>query len=317
MKNLWIIDGHCDSIGCLVSGQRDLIEESESGHWDLARARKGNVKMQFMAAYIESEYKPFLAVHRGLELIESALEFIERNNKEIFLIQNKEDLAKLSLQDKMGIFLSVEGGEILGEDIWMLDIIFRLGVRSLGLTWNQRNAIGDGVSERKSGGRLSTFGQAVVKRMNNLGMLVDVSHLSESCFWHVVEITEQPIIASHSNAYSICAHPRNLTDEQLRALKEMKGLTGINFCPDFLTKEGKAEIKDLVKHIYHIVEIAGIETVGLGSDFDGIDNTPFGLESAAKYASLLEELSKTGFTHEELRKICHGNFERVLNNVLK
>lgn len=317
MENLWIIDGHCDSLGCLLSGERDLIKESESGHWDLARARKGNIKMQFMAAYIESEFKPFLAAQRGLELIEAALNFLDRNKDEIYLIQNKRDLSMLNLQKKMGILLSVEGGEILGENIWMLDMIFRLGVRSLGLTWNQRNAIGDGVGERESRGRLSSFGQKVVKRMNKLGMLVDVSHLSESCFWHVIELSEQPVIASHSNAFSICAHPRNLTDQQLVALKKIKGLTGINFCPDFLTEEGKAEIKDLVKHICHIVEIAGIETVGLGSDFDGIDNTPIGLESAAKYALLLEELSKTGFTNEELQKICHGNFERVLNNVLK
>ncbi|ADY56494.1 dipeptidase [Syntrophobotulus glycolicus DSM 8271] len=317
MGKFRIIDGHCDSLGQLVSGERSLVEETLTGHWDLVRARKGDIALQFFAAYIESEYKPFLARHRGLELIEAALAFVDRNKNDVCLVKDKEDLAKLGQEDKIGLLLSVEGGEILGEDLWMLDIIFRLGVRSLGLTWNQRNAIGDGVGERESCGRLSNFGKEVIKKMNALGMLIDVSHLSEPCFWHVLEISDQPFIASHSNAYSVCAHPRNLTDHQLRALRDRKGLTGINFCPDFVKMNGKASIPDLVEHICHIAEIAGIETIGLGSDFDGIEETPRGLESAAKYPALLEELDKAGFSEEEIQKICYENFERVLNDVLK
>lgn len=316
MKGIWIADGHCDSLGDYSLGKRDL-KTAETGQWDLAKARKGNVGLQFLAAFIESEYKPYLATWRGLQLLEAGLRFIEGNPEDVFLLKNKSDLDKLGNTDFLGIILHVEGGEILGESLFMLDIIFRLGVRSLGLTWNERNALGDGVGEASSNSGLSSFGIKVVERMNQLGMLVDVSHLNERGFWDVLEKSSKPVIASHSCARSICNHPRNLSDEQLRALAAQKGLVGVNFCVDFLNENGRASIEDVIKHICYISEKAGVDSVGLGSDFDGIPYPPKGLESPEMFPVLQDKLALCGFSQTEIIKICHGNFVRVLKNVLE
>jgi membrane dipeptidase len=317
MGQLWIADGHCDSLGDLTSGKRDLTSNSDSGHWDLIKAREANIGLQFFAAYIESEYKPFLASQRGLEHLETALKFIEENSTEVSIIKKREDLTCLGLTKEIGLLLSIEGGEILGESLFMLDLIYRLGVRSIGLTWNERNAIADGVGELNSKGGLSQFGFKVIARMNALGMIIDVSHINEAGFWDVIQSTNKPIIASHSCSKALCNHPRNLSDRQLQALAENKGLVGVNFCPDFLSNTGGASVDDVVKHICHIAEIAGVDTVGFGSDFDGISSTPQGLKNAARFPFLLEKLKEYGFSTAELIKICHGNFVRVLRNVLE
>lgn len=316
MERLWIADGHCDSLGDLTLRKRDLSGQTEQGHWDLVKAREAGIGLQFFAAYIESEYKPFLATQRGLEHLETALNFIDNNTK-IYLIRDRSDLIHLGESGTIGLLLTVEGGEIIGENLFMLDILYRLGVRGIGLTWNQRNAIADGAGELKSKGGLSCFGFEVLAKMNSLGMLIDVSHLNEPGFWDVISNSKKPVVASHSCARALCDHPRNLNDAQLRALAEKKGVVGVNFCQDFLNSTGRATIDDVVRHICHIAEIAGVDTVGFGSDFDGIPSTPKGLEDATKFPVLLKKLKECGFTQAELKKICHGNFVRVLDNVLK
>lgn len=312
----WVIDGHCDSIGDYVLEKRKLKLGTEGGHWDIERARAGGMALQIMACFIESEYKPYSASQRGLELIDAAKRFIAENPEQIFLIRCLKDLGQLPNPDKIGILLSVEGGEILGESLFMLDIIYELGVRALGLTWNQRNAIADGAGEQTNS-RLTRLGQKVIQRMNELGMLIDVSHLNEAGFYHVLELTSSPIIASHSCAYTLCPHPRNLTDDQLKALSRNHGLVGINFYSRFLTEKGEASIDHVVRHIAHIAEVAGIDTIGLGSDFDGIDEAPKGLEDASKYPNLAEALLKAGFNRLEIEQIFFSNFRRLLGDVIK
>ncbi|RNC28992.1 MAG: hypothetical protein AWM53_00912 [Candidatus Dichloromethanomonas elyunquensis] len=317
MGNIWIADGHCDSLGDLTDGKRDLQKSAYFGHWDIMKAKEANIGLQFFAAYIESEYKPFLAMQRGLQHIEAARRFIDHSQDEVFLVSCSDDLQYLGKNGKIGLLLHVEGGEILAENIFMLDIIYRLGVRSLGLTWNQRNAIADGIGERQSSGGLSQFGLNVISKMNELGMIIDVSHINKAGFWDVLHHSNSPVIASHSCAQTLCQHPRNLDDEQLKALAGSKGVVGINFCKDFLCESGEANMDDIVKHICHIAEVAGIDTVGFGSDFDGIPSTPDGFENVSKYPLLIEKLYQRSFSMMEIEKICHGNFVRVLQNVLK
>ncbi|EGW36253.1 dipeptidase [Desulfosporosinus sp. OT] len=317
MKKPYIIDGHCDSLIHFVNGERTLQDPSEGGHWDIQRARRAGVALQFMAAFIETRYKPSSATWRGLQLIEGAHRFIGDHPDQIFLVQTKLDLQQVPDSARIGILLSVEGGEILGESIFMLDIIFKLGVRALGLTWNQRNALGDGVGEVGTQSRLTQLGQEVVLRMNKLGMLIDVSHLNEAGFWHVLELSNDPIAASHSCARALCAHPRNLTDQQLRALAKNKGVVGINFYPRFLKEAGKTTRNDVVRHICHIADVAGVETVGLGSDFDGISEAPDGLGHVGDYDYLLNDLTKRGFSTSEIEQITGCNFRRLLSAVLK
>ena len=317
MGKFSIVDGHCDSLIHFVNGERTLVDQSEEGHWDTQRARFAGVSLQFLAAYIESKYKPSMSLCRGLQLIEGAHRFIADHPDQVFLVQGKYDLKQIPDPTRIGILLSVEGGEIIGENLFMLDIIFKLGVRALGLTWNQRNSLADGVGEANTQSRLTNLGQKVVERMNKLGMLIDVSHLNEAGFWHVLEISDNPIAATHSCAKALCAHPRNLTDQQLRALARQKGVVGVNFYPRFLNDSGLTTRQDVVRHISHIAEVAGVETVGLGSDFDGIDETPKGLEHVGDYYYLLEDLTKVGFSNQEVEQITGQNFMRLLSDVLK
>jgi membrane dipeptidase len=317
MGKPYIVDGHCDSLIHFVNGERTLVDPAEEGQWDIQRARCAGVSLQFMAAFIETKYKPSMATWRGLQLIEGALRFIADHPNRVFLVQEKLDLEQIPNPDRLGILLSVEGGEILGETIFMLDIIFKLGVRALGLTWNQRNALADGIGEADTQSRLTRFGQEVVLRMNKLGMLIDVSHLNEAGFWHVLELSEDPIVASHSCAKALCAHPRNLTNQQLCALAKHNGLVGVNFYPRFLSETGKTTRADVVRHICHIAEVAGVETVGFGSDFDGISETPEGLEQVGDYVHLLDDLAKVGFSTQEIEQITGLNFMRILSAVLK
>ncbi|KGP76920.1 peptidase [Desulfosporosinus sp. Tol-M] len=317
MKNSYIVDGHCDSLINYVNNDRTLKDSSAGGHWDIQRARRTGVALQFLAAFIEMKYKPDRSLQRGLQLIEGAHRFIADNLDQVYLVQGKLDLEQIPDPTCLGILLSVEGGEILGEDLFMLDVIFKLGVRALGLTWNQRNALAAGVGEADTQLKLSNFGQEVVQRMNKLGMIVDVSHLNEAGFWHVLEVSQDPIAATHSCAKALCAHPRNLTDQQLRALGRHKGVVGVNFYPHFLKETGVATRDDVVRHICHIAEVAGVETVGLGSDFDGIDETPEGLGHVGDYSYLPDDLIKTGFSTREVEQIMGRNFMRLLSDVLK
>ncbi len=316
MDGMWVVDGHCDSLIDFCSGKRSLREEQE-GQWELERARQGKIGLQFLAVYIEAQYKPERALSRGLELIQAAHRFLSANLDAVFIVREPKDLERLAPEGKLGVLLSVEGGEILGENLYLLDIIHHLGVRALGLTWNQRNAIGDGAGETKTQSRLTRFGESVVRRMNELGMVVDVSHLNEAGFWHVLEISSQSVIASHSCAAALCPHPRNLSDAQLQALAQCGGVVGVNFYPSFLNSSGQAKREDVVRHIVHIAEVAGVDAVGLGSDFDGISEVPEGLERVEKMALLIGDLQQAGFNKDEIRKICSGNFMRLLANVIK
>ncbi|MDP4126379.1 MAG: dipeptidase [Bacillota bacterium] len=317
MGNYYIVDGHCDSLINYVNRERSLVDPSEGGHWDTHRARLGGVALQFMAAFIETKYKPAMSTWRGLQLLEGAHRFIESNPEQVFLIRDKFDLKQIPDPNRIGVLLSVEGGEILGEDIFMLEVIFKLGVRALGLTWNQRNALADGVGEIGTQSKLTNFGQNVVLKMNQLGMLIDVSHLNEAGFWHVLELSKAPITASHSCAKTLCSHRRNLTDKQLSAIARNKGVVGINFYPEFLKEDGKASRADVIRHICHIAEVAGVETVGLGSDFDGIDIAPEGLGHVGEYYYLLEDLTRAGFSTSEISQIAGENFMRLLSDVMK
>jgi membrane dipeptidase len=297
--------------------KRTLKDTNERGHWDLQKSKEGNVALQFMAAFIESEYKPDRSIRRGFQLINAANRFINENIDAVFPILNRADLQKIPDKHKVGLLISVEGGEILGNDILMVDKIFQLGVRALGLTWNQQNAIGYGVgaSDQKEG--LTFFGKQVIKRLNELGMLIDVSHLNEYGFWDVLECSRYPVAASHSCAKALCSHPRNLTDQQLKSLAANGGVVGVNFNPPFLTTNPVAKREDVVRHISYIAEIAGVEVVGLGSDFDGISDVPELLTDAAQYPGLAQDLLKAGFSIEEIKKIFNKNFMRLLSSVLK
>jgi membrane dipeptidase len=172
------------------------------------------------------------------------------------------------------------------------------------------------VSDRSSGGGLTPFGKKVVEEMNSLGMLVDVSHISEKGFWDVLELTRSPIIASHSNAQSICSHVRNLTDEQIKAIGKNGGVMGINFYPAFLNDSKKASVTDIVNHIEHMASLVGCDYIGIGADFDGVEALPEGINGLQDVEKVINTLLKLNYSQEWVEKIAGLNFLRVIKSVL-
>ena len=312
-----IVDGHCDTILEIMNHKRNLEKKSTTGHLDIPRMKEGGINVQFFAVFIEDIYKPDRSLKRTLQLIDCFYEEIEKNQDDISLVINYNQIKEVNRAGKIAAILSIEGGEALEGDLGVLRVLYRLGVRLLTLTWNQRNRIADGMGESRTGSGLTEFGLKVIDEMNDLGMLIDVSHLSETGFWDVIKRSKTPIVVSHSNCYALCPHLRNLKDEQIKALADKDGVIGITFVPDFLTQEKrKTSVKDVVKHIDYLVEKVGVDYVGLGSDFDGTGELPLGLEGVDKIPNLTEELLDRGYKEREIEKILGGNFLRVFRKVV-
>jgi len=310
---LIIVDSHCDSL-LKVNRDNSLYDIGNSSHLDIKRALK-NVNLQIFAAFIETSYKPFKSLQKGLTLIETFLQEIEKYPNQVKLVRCKKDLLTIHSKDILHTLLAVEGGEILCGDILLLNTLFRLGVRSIGLTWNQRNEIADGCGESITKGGLTSFGVKVVEEMNKMGMVIDLSHISPAGFWDVLEHTNSPIMVSHANCRKLCSHRRNLDDDQIIALAKNKGVMGITFVRDFLGK-GDIGIEDVIRHIDYAVTLVGPDFVGIGSDFDGTDELPYGLEDVTKLYLIGEGLLKRGYSHSDIEKIMGSNFLRLFNTLL-
>jgi membrane dipeptidase len=279
--------------------------------------KEGGVDVQFFAVFIEDIYKPDRSLKRTLQLIDCFYREIEKNQNDISLITNYNQIKEANKTGKIAAILSIEGGEALEGDLGVLRVLYKLGVRLLTLTWNQRNQIADGISESRTGSGLTEFGLKVIDEMNDLRMLIDVSHLSETGFWDVIKRSKAPIVASHSNCYALCPHLRNLKDEQIKALADKGGVIGITFVPNFLTQEKrKTTVEDVVKHIDYLIEKVGVDYVGLGSDFDGTDGLPLGLEGVDKIPNITEELLDRGYEEKDIKKILGENFLRVFKEVV-
>ncbi len=308
-----VVDAHCDVLTALEREKRRLGEQSGAGHVDLPRLKEGGVDIQFFAAYISPPYIP-RALTRALALIDRFYTELGENSREIMLVKSFADIQDALARGKIAAVLAVEGGEALHGSLEVLRILYHLGVRCLTLTWNHRNEIGDGVLEERTRGGLTRFGVEVVREMNRLNMLVDVSHLSEAGFWDVLEVSSKPVIASHSNCRRLCGHPRNLTDEQIKSLASAGGVMGLCFYPEFV-HDREPSLSKVLDHIDHVVEIAGINCVGLGSDFDGFAGALFGLEDVRRLPALTEGLLQRGYGEDEVKKILGENFLRLLRDI--
>ncbi|HHW00038.1 MAG TPA: membrane dipeptidase [Clostridiaceae bacterium] len=311
-----LVDAHCDTITKIMDNGTGLL--NNQCHLDLQRIQKAtNLHwVQFFAAFISPQYSQAYALKRALQIIDKIYEEEYLNKHMMMICRNYNDMKRAFKNNLIAAIISVEGGEALQGDISVLRCLYRLGVRSICLTWNNRNEIADGVSDDITGGGLTRFGRKVIKEMNSLGMLIDVSHIAEKGFWDVIETTQSPIIASHSNARKICNHQRNLTDEQILAIKKNGGVIGINLYPYFLNNSDKASLTDIIKHIEHISSLAGCDYVGIGADFDGIEITPCDITGVQDIPIILNELLKLNYSQESVKKIAGGNFIRVIRQVL-
>lgn len=300
-----IIDAHCDLLDKL-SQHAELDFKQDSIHADVSfpRLHKSGVAVQCFAVFVsKTSHVTFDRLLEGFDLFHEKIAAHEG----VRAVRNRRELLQAGEQGKLGAILTLEGVDGLEGNPVYLRTAFRLGVRMMGLTWNYANWAADGVLEPRNGG-FTVKGRQLVKECSRLGIILDVSHLSEQGFWELSELTERPFVATHSNARQICPHPRNLTDDQIRALIAHNGQIGLTFVPWFV-KASDPSIKDILCHIDHIASLGGSQHIGFGSDFDGIDYHIPGLEHAGNFDRLANELLKK-YPAEQAEGFLFGNWHR-------
>jgi len=265
---------------------------------------------------VDPMYSPGNAYEHCINIINTFEVQIKKNKEHIVFARKYQHIVDAIGMGKLAAILSIENGTALEGNIENLDKFYEIGVRSICITWNGSNQIACGVGGDNLPDGLTQFGTHVVKRMNHLGMLVDVSHINEASFWDVICTSIAPIIASHSNSKTICPHRRNLADDQFKALIKNGGVAGINLCPPFLNDSGTANINDILRHIDYFMSLGGEDNIGIGADFDGISNTPIDVTDVERISDIFNALLRLNYTEEQIRKIAGLNFLRVLKEVI-
>lgn len=246
--------------------------------------------------YFESLYRNFT-------------EELEKNREHIEWVTDATSLTKAKKQQAI---LTVEGGSLINS-LETVDYLWSKKIKVLTLTWNDSNLIGSSAMSGEEGG-LTPFGKQVLKKMNSLGMIADLSHASDQTFWDVLSATEKPVLVSHSNSRALCNHPRNITDEMFLALCENNGVLGINFYPTFLEQESqKANLKSIFNHIEHFLELGGENHIGFGSDFDGVDSLPKGITDFSSFGNILLEMEQRNYPKTLINKLFYQNMMRILS----
>lgn len=314
--NFSVFDAHCDTLTTLSDEDRLFDAKRE---FNLSQAAEYGHFTQIMALWVDSASDD---VNTKVE------KYTAKFYSELALNPNvKQILCKSDIEDSSTgtrVIFAIEGGEAIGRTLDGVKKLYESGVRLITLTWNTPYAISDtcvctktklnGEDDYTAG--LTHFGRSVVREMNRLGMMIDVSHLSDKGFYDVAEISERPFIASHSNARALCSHPRNLTDDMFRVLISKGGVTGINFCPAFLKNGGDAALRDILLHIEHFMSLGGEKNIGIGSDFDGIASLPKGITGTRDLYKIADSLLAIGYSEALVHDIMHGNMERVFKEVL-
>lgn len=353
-----VVDTHNDITSKILDGGFDLGKPDGKTNTDLPKMKAGGITAEFFSIYVDAQLKG--PARRALDMIDITYQQIERHPDALFLATTADDIRRAKREGKIAVLMGIEGGHAIENSLYALRDFYRLGVRYMTLTHTNTNDWADSAGgfgkppEARHHG-LSPFGEEVVREMQRIGMLVDVSHVSDETFEDVARIAVAPIIASHSSSRALAQHTRNLTDDQLRAIAKNGGVVMVNFFPGFIDpkriagdaeffKKHGAEIKDirdkykdepdkmyeelgklfkanprpptplsvLIDHIDHIAKVAGIDHVGLGSDFDGVPELPEGLGGIDGLPKITLELVKRGYKDEDVKKVLGENFLRVL-----
>jgi membrane dipeptidase len=351
-------DAHMDTL------HRALVEGYDpgtrsTGHADLERWREGGVRVQVLAIWVDTIYLPHHALRRALQQLDVCHRLAERYPDRVAIARTAADVRSITASGRLAVLLALEGGAVILDDLAMLRAFHRLGVTSMTLTHSASTGWADSSTDTPRWHGLNELGRGVIREMNRLGMVVDVSHVSDATVRDVLETSSAPIIASHSCCRALCDLPRNLPDTLLRDIAAGGGVIGVNFYPPFLDEHARdamlggagdllrllnqpvdveparldevaagrhrafeavegipaVPIDRVLDHIDHAVAIAGIDHVGLGSDFDGINATPAGLEGAQHFPRITEGLLARGYADEDVMKVLGGNFLRVLEQV--
>jgi membrane dipeptidase len=327
-----LIDTHNDVTSATVAGL-DIGQPNTDHMTDLPRMKKGGMGAQFFAVYVAPKYvEGNHAANRTLQMIDTVRhDIIEKYPNDFLFATTAADIRRAHKQNKIAALLGIEGGHAIEDSLRLLRRYYDEGVRYMTLTHANSNHWADSSGDANQPNHgLSPFGKEVVGEMNRLGMMVDISHVSDKTFWDALETSKAPIFASHSSCRAISPAPRNMTDEMIAALAKKGGVVQINFSCDFLNADVlkveaaggaptatklRATLADVVQHIDHVVAIGGIGAVGLGSDFDGISCAPVGLDSVDKWPNLTRALLEEGYTAAEIRKIYGENTLRLMAEV--
>ena len=354
-KSLIVVDGHNDVIYESILPGRDIGTRLKVGHTDLPRLRDGGVKVQVFAVWSDDRKFPKGKAFKHANAQIDALEaMVKKYPKEIAIAKSAKEIQQVVEEGKIAAVIGVEGGNMIESSVDHLEALYNRGARYLTLTWNYNlpwvtAAAIESKTKSDKGKGLSEQGKVIIQRMNALGMMVDLSHVGEKSFYDVLAVTTKPVLVSHSNAYALMPHYRNLKDAQLVALKKNGGVVGVNFYSGFLDpafnnrvkslykqhfgkaapaklsatrqyeslpialkRKADAPLEKLLEHIDYLVKKVGIDHVAVGSDFDGIESAPQGLEDVSKFPVLTDALLKRGYTKDDVAKIMGQNFLRIL-----
>ena len=353
------IDTHIDTAQRVLIGHVDLGQRLANGQVDIPRLKEGGMHAPFFALWVPTYYKGSEAVRRTLDLRDAMQSVFDRYPDQIEMATTAGDLERIAKSGKIAAVLTLEGGHQIADDLAVLRMYQRIGIRAMTLTHFRNNNWADSSTDKPQHNGLTDFGKQVVREMNRIGMMVDISHVSDKTFYDTLAVTTKPVIASHSSSRALTEVPRNMTDDMLKALARNGGVVGINFAAGFVSQKvagsimssisamaaqepnltGKAlddyaakeyaredaplthptgaTIDDVVAHIDHVAKIAGVDHVGIGSDFDGIQNeVPQGLEDVSKMPALAAALRKRGYSEADVDKIMGGNFLRIMREVI-
>ena len=353
-----VVDGHNDlpwrirEQGVLDPSRLDLGVRRAEGHTDIPRLREGGVDVQFWAAYVPAEFIGDGATAVALEQIDLIKRLAAAYPEDLEMAYSTEDIERIVSQGRIASLIGIEGGHAISNSLPVLRELYRAGARYLTLTHSKTLAWADAAGDTSVHGGLTDFGREVVREMNRLGMLVDLSHVTAEAMRDALEVAEAPVIFSHSSARAIADHPRNVPDDVLRQVAENGGVVMVNFFSGFVVPESARRIQEIFRvqeqlreqyaddqafreaftawmfenivpgdveivadHIEHIIRVAGVDHVGLGSDFDGISVVPRGLEDVSRFPAVTAVLLERGYGEDELRKILGGNLLRVFREV--
>lgn len=349
MANIPIFDGHNDTLLRFYQNDdvdyADFLTEMQGGHIDLVRARRGGFAGGFFAVYVpnpELRIDPDNMPEIAKPYAPPAVEFVYAQGVALRMMADLFKLEALSAgQVKVarsaddlqacidsGVFAAIlhfEGAEAIDEDLNALEVFYQAGLRSLGIVWSRPTIFAHGVpiafpASPDIGPGLTDAGKRLVKRCNELGIMIDLSHMNEKGFWDVAALSDAPLVATHSNVHAICPVTRNLTDKQLDAIKASDGMVGLNFATSFLNEDGAWDsdrpLDIMVRHLDYLVERLGETRVGMGSDYDGA-RVLDGVGDVSKLPNLIDALRAAGYNDDLLRKLCHGNWLRVLRQTWK
>ncbi|MBL8233914.1 MAG: dipeptidase [Bryobacterales bacterium] len=332
-RSLLLIDTHNDVTSNTVKGF-DIGKPSSKTHTDIPRLREGNVGATFFAVYVAASYaKESTAAHRTLQMIDTVRhDILEKYPNDFQFAGTADEILAARKKGKMAALMGIEGGHAIEDDLRLLRSFYALGVRYMTLTHSNNNNWADSSGAIPEHNGLTGLGRKVVGEMNRIGMMIDISHVSDKTFYDVLAVTKAPVFASHSSCRALSNIPRNMNDEMIRALAKNDGVIQINFGCEFLSQQSAdtspwtgpkgtkrkivpATLADAVAHIDHVVKLVGVNHVGIGSDFDGIQCVPVGLEDVSKFPALTRALLDKGYSPEDLAKIYSGNLLRVMRAV--